>query len=68
MRKVIINQRRMNDNIRGMFERMPTTLAAYRFAKSIKTKMDKMRIAVDLSDMESYETTLFYTLHEESKQ
>lgn len=57
----------MDDNIRGMFERMPTTLAGYRFAKSIKTKMDKMRIAVDLSDMESYSVISFYELHEERK-
>lgn len=59
MRKVIIKHRRMNDNIRGMFERMPTTLAQYRFAKCIRRKMDEAMIAICRAEAEFPNVTTF---------
>lgn len=67
MRKVIIKQRRMNDNIRGMFERMPTTLAQYRFAKCIKRKMDEAMIAICRAEAEFSDVKTFSELYETSK-
>lgn len=63
MRKVIIKKRRMDDNIRGMFERMPTTLAQYRFAKCIRRKMDDAMIAICRAEAEFPNVTTFSELY-----
>ena len=67
MRQISQNQRRMNDNIRGMFERMPTTLAAYRFAKCIRRKMDEAMIAICRAEAEFPNVTTFSEMYETSK-
>ena len=67
MKKVSSRQRRMNDNIRGMFERKPTTLAQYRFAKCIRRKMDEAMIAICRAEAEIPNVTTFSELYETSK-
>lgn len=58
----------MDGNIRGMFERMPTTLAAYRFAKCIRRKMDEEMIAICRAEAEFPYITTFSELYETSKR
>lgn len=67
MRQISTKQRRMDDNIRGMFERTPTTLAQYRFAKCIRRKMDDAMIAICRAEAEFSDITTFSELYETSK-